>query len=207
MRRKEKEFFRLCFAALAGGGVLDAPGTAPVKPPAPAHAQPVDSRTRGRSLQETAIESKKPPLSPFPQAFHAQRNRRRRKPQKNEKNLLHSLENSGIMFQGSAISGRTWRFAPRHAPVQSVHTTQHSRTKRLRRIPIIPAHLPFFKSCVCFWRICLCVITLISGGVECFLQGTLDAAACVSGQGPRAGDMLRPRAAGRKVIQKRRNTK
>ena len=138
---------------------------------------------------------KKAPASPIPPA---QGPRRRRKAQKTEKTLLHILENSGIIQKGSAISGRTWRVAARHAPVQSDRTTQHSRTKRLRRTLIIPARPPVCKRPVCFWRICLCVITLISGGVECFSQGTLDAAVCVSGQGPRAGGTPRPWAAGRR---------
>ena len=63
-----------------------------------------------------------------------------------EKCLLHPSGASVIIGNGSAISGRTWQAATRHAPVISALTTQHSRTKRLRRSLIIPIPPPHCKS-------------------------------------------------------------
>ena len=65
-----------------------------------------------------------------------------------EKCFLQISGASVIISIGSAISGRTWRVAAPHAPVKSVQTTQHSRTKRLRRDPIIPTSPRLCKSIV-----------------------------------------------------------
>ena len=176
-----------------GGGAPDIPrSTRPRQNPTPGESAPTPVGNAVPGVPHTRVPNNQTtPASPGPsRAIHAPKVPKEAEAQKNEKTLLHILVISGIMSQGSAISGRTWRAATRHAPVQSEPTTQHSRTKRLRRTPIIPACPPVFKRPVCFWRICLCVISLISGGVECFSQGTLDAAVCVSGQGPRAGECL-----------------
>ena len=70
-----------------------------------------------------------------------------------QKYSLHPRRFCCIVFMhGSATSGRAWRTAIHHTPVISAITTQHSRTKRLRRSLIIPQAPSFLQGESKLWR-------------------------------------------------------